>query len=69
MTPGGTFRWNSADVEPRFLEERTESGKSFICEKPFLAGNVLMDAEKMLEIIETRAWFPKKSVDKQKTLN
>jgi hypothetical protein len=50
----------------RFLEEQTEIGKSFIWEKPFLAGDVLMDAEKMLEIIETRAWFPKKRVDEQK---
>jgi hypothetical protein len=25
-----------------------------------------MDAEKMLEIIETRAWFPKKKVDEEK---
>jgi hypothetical protein len=29
-------------------------------------GNVLMDAEKMLEIIETGAWFPRKKVDNEK---
>jgi hypothetical protein len=69
LTPYRTFRWNSADVEPHFLEQRPASGKSFIWERPFLAGDVLMDAEKMLEIIETRVWFPKKSVDEQKTLN
>jgi hypothetical protein len=30
---------------------------------------VQMDVEKMLEIIETRAWFPKKKVDNQKAIN
>jgi hypothetical protein len=49
-----------------FLEEIPEMGKSFIWKKPFLAGDVLMDAEKMLEIIETRAWFPKKKDSEEK---
>jgi hypothetical protein len=31
-----------------------------------LEGGVPLDAEKMLDIIETRAWFPKKKVDKEK---
>jgi hypothetical protein len=31
-----------------------------------LAGDGLMDAEKMLEIIETRAWFPKKKDSEEK---
>jgi hypothetical protein len=45
-----------------FLEKQLARGKSFMWKKSFLAGNVLMDTEKMLEIIETRAWFPKKKV-------
>jgi hypothetical protein len=31
-----------------------------------MAGDLPVDAEKMLEIIETRAWFPKKKVDEEK---
>jgi hypothetical protein len=40
-------------------------GKPFILKKIFLAGGLRMDVKKMLEIIETGAWFPKKEADKE----
>ena len=43
-----------------------EMGKSFIWKKTYLAGGVPMDIEAMLEIIETRAWVPKKKTEKRK---
>jgi hypothetical protein len=49
-----------------FLEKQLARGKSFIWKKPFLVGSVLMDTEKMLEIIETRAWFPKNKDTEEK---
>jgi len=49
-----------------FDAPRPKMGKSFIWKKIFFAGDLRMDMEKMLEIIETRAWVPRKKAEKEK---
>jgi hypothetical protein len=49
-----------------FGASKPNIGKSFIRKKIFFAGSLRMDMEKMLEIIETRAWVPRKKAEKEK---
>jgi hypothetical protein len=39
--------------------------KSFIWKRQSFRGGARMDTEEMLEIVETRAWIPKKKPDKE----